>query len=292
VTITGTGFTAASTVSFGSSPAKVSGVSSTSITATAPALATDFVGNTVPVTVTTSGQASAASVAAEFTYTYNNTANPTNPISLTQTATSVPAGTASSLTITATSDVGPTDYGLTILDVTNPAVPTVVVHAYSGTSVSAQVSESTAQTQRYVAEYDACSSYPAACPVGPASAVITLPSPNDGAVSAPVTVTWTAPVVTPSAPAPTVTGILPSSGFTFGGTLVIITGTNFSSSSVVHFGSATAGTVIHLTSGLMFAFSPANSAGTVNITVTTAGVTSATSAADHFTYVGSILGLL
>lgn len=84
--------------------------------------------------------------------------------------------------------------------------------------------------------------------------------------------------------APTVTGISPSSGSTAGGTSVIITGTSFSSTSTVDFGSTAASSFVIDSDTQISAVSPASSAGTVNITVTTPYGTSATSSADEFTY--------
>ena len=83
---------------------------------------------------------------------------------------------------------------------------------------------------------------------------------------------------------PTVTGISPTSGPTAGVTSVTITGTGFTGATAVKFGTiaATSFTVNSATS--ITAISPAGSAGTVDITVTTPGGTSATSSADKFTY--------
>ena len=85
-------------------------------------------------------------------------------------------------------------------------------------------------------------------------------------------------------PPPTVTSVSPSAGPTAGGTSVTITGTNFTGATVVKFGAtnATAFTVNSATS--ITAAAPAGSAGTVDVTVTTAGGTSATSANDNYRY--------
>ncbi len=84
---------------------------------------------------------------------------------------------------------------------------------------------------------------------------------------------------------PTVTTISPSSGKAAGGTVVTITGTNFNGASAVKFGAtaATAFTVNGATS--ISATAPAGAAGVVDVTVTSVGGTSATSAADQFTYI-------
>ncbi len=84
-------------------------------------------------------------------------------------------------------------------------------------------------------------------------------------------------------PAPAVTGVSPASGPAAGGTAVTITGTNLSGATGVSFG-GTAGTITADSSTQVTATSPAGS-GTVNITVTTPGGTSATTSADQFTYV-------
>ena len=91
----------------------------------------------------------------------------------------------------------------------------------------------------------------------------------------------------PPPPAPAVTGVSPTSGPSSGGTSVTITGSALMGASSVKFGSAaaTAFTVNGDTS--ITATSPAGAAGTVDVTVTTAGGTSATSTADQFTYVAA-----
>jgi hypothetical protein len=89
---------------------------------------------------------------------------------------------------------------------------------------------------------------------------------------------------TPAAPAPTVVSVSPNTGLTSGGTVVSITGTSLTGATTVNFGgnAATSFTVNSATS--VTATSPAGSAGVVDVTVTTPSGTSATSAADQFTY--------
>jgi hypothetical protein len=86
--------------------------------------------------------------------------------------------------------------------------------------------------------------------------------------------------------APTITGISPGSGPTAAGTQVTITGTSLSSATAVKFGSK-AGTIVSNTDTQIVTTAPAGSAGTVDVTVTTGGGTSATGAADRFTYVAA-----
>ncbi len=85
-------------------------------------------------------------------------------------------------------------------------------------------------------------------------------------------------------PAPTVTKVSPSTGFTGGGTSVTVTGTNLSGASAVKFGSTNATSYTVNSSTSITATSPSGS-GTVDVTVTTGSGTSSTSSADHFTYV-------
>lgn len=116
----------------------------------------------------------------------------------------------------------------------------------------------------------------------------TSPAGNAGAVD----VTVTAPGGTSSTNAadrftyfapPTVTSITPNNGPLGGATAVTITGTNFTGATTVKFGSNT--TTFTVSSATQIAAnSPAGSAGIVDVTVTTPGGTSATSASDHFTY--------
>jgi sugar lactone lactonase YvrE len=85
----------------------------------------------------------------------------------------------------------------------------------------------------------------------------------------------------PPPPAPAVTGVSPSTGQAAGGTAVTVSGTNLAGGSVT-FGTAAA-TGVSCSAASCTATSPAGT-GTINVTVTTAGGTSATSAADQFSY--------
>jgi uncharacterized protein YhjY with autotransporter beta-barrel domain len=109
--------------------------------------------------------------------------------------------------------------------------------------------------------------------------------------------------LTITAPRPTVTGVSPNAGPTSGGQNVVITGTGFTGTTGaggVKFGGTNATIYTVNSNTQIIAMSPANSAGTYDITVTNPGGTSATSAADQYTYVappvsssqtyGSIIG--
>ncbi len=87
-----------------------------------------------------------------------------------------------------------------------------------------------------------------------------------------------------ASPGPTLASIQPAEGPLTGGTEVRITGTNFTNSSTVGFGSTEA-TAVHVESPTQItATSPAESAGTVDVTVTTPGGITAKGPADYFTY--------
>ncbi len=83
---------------------------------------------------------------------------------------------------------------------------------------------------------------------------------------------------------PVVAGVSPSVGSTIGGTVVAISGTNFTGASGVMFGSIAATTITVNSATSITAVAPAEAAGTVDVTVTTPGGTSADAAADHYIY--------
>ena len=245
ITITGTNFTGATGVSFGSTAAtNVTVVNSTTITATAPA----YTGLThqdgsamVDVTVTTPAGTSATSSADQYTYDSVPTVTAVSP-------SAGPTAGGTLVTITGTHLVA----GATVAFGANPATNVTVVNSGSITA--------------------------------------TAPASSAGAVDVTVTTaggtsaTGNADHYTYDAP-PTVTGVSPTSGPLAGGNTVTITGTNLTGATAVSFGDtpATSLTVDGATS--ISATAPAESGGTIDITVTTPGGTSATSTADHYTYV-------
>jgi hypothetical protein len=86
-------------------------------------------------------------------------------------------------------------------------------------------------------------------------------------------------------PLPTVTGVAPLSGNSTGGTSLMITGTDFTYATGVSFGGTAASSFTINSSTQITATAPAGTAGTVDVTVTNYGGTSATSAADTYVYV-------
>jgi hypothetical protein len=87
-------------------------------------------------------------------------------------------------------------------------------------------------------------------------------------------------------PAPSVASVSPNSGPEGGGTSVTISGSNLNGASAVDFGAATATSVKVNSPTSITALSPAGT-GTVDVTVTTVGGTSATSPADEFRYLAA-----
>ncbi|AGF55774.1 chitobiase/beta-hexosaminidase C-terminal domain-containing protein [Clostridium saccharoperbutylacetonicum] len=98
----------------------------------------------------------------------------------------------------------------------------------------------------------------------------------------------TADIPSVSQSAPTVTAISPTSGTASGGTVVTITGTDFTGVTAVKFGSTNATSYTVDSATQITATAPAGSAGTVDITVTTAGGTSSTGSTDQFTYMQTV----
>ncbi len=88
----------------------------------------------------------------------------------------------------------------------------------------------------------------------------------------------------PSTPLAIVTSISPSSGYTSGGTSVTISGSNFVGASQVHFGTLSASSFSVNSPSEITVIAPPQSAGVVDVTVTTSAGTSAVSSHDQFTY--------
>jgi spore germination protein YaaH len=83
---------------------------------------------------------------------------------------------------------------------------------------------------------------------------------------------------------PVVADVVPTSGPGTGGTTVTITGCGLSGATGVKFGGTAAASFTQVSDTEITAVSPAGATGTVDVTVTTPGGTSATSAADQFTF--------
>jgi hypothetical protein len=113
----------------------------------------------------------------------------------------------------------------------------------------------------------------AIAPPGAGSVDVTITTPG-GNETLPAAYSYLAPVVTK---------VKPTSGHAVGGALVTISGTSLNDASAVIFGSTPATSVTVVSSKKLTAIAPLGS-GTVDVTVTTPGGTSATSSVDAFTY--------
>ena len=239
VTITGTHFTGAKEVKFGSVAAtSVVVVSAGSITATAPAGAA----GAVDVTVTTVGGTSALSSADQYTYVPLPTVTKVEPVE-------GPVAGGTKVTITGTNFTGAKEVKF----------GSVVAKGFTVVSATSITVES-----------------PAEVSAATVNVVVTTVG-GKSAVSSADDFTYVA--------APTVTKVAPVEGPVAGGTKVTITGTHFTGAKEVKFGSVSATNVVVVSSTSITATAPAGTAGPVDVTVTTVGGTSATSGADHYTYI-------
>jgi uncharacterized repeat protein (TIGR01451 family) len=84
--------------------------------------------------------------------------------------------------------------------------------------------------------------------------------------------------------APVVSGVSPTGGPTGGGTVVTITGRDFVSGATVKFGAQSTLAPTFVSPSKLTVAAPAQAAGTVNVSVSTAAGTSASTTADQYTY--------
>jgi hypothetical protein len=244
VSIAGSNFTGATAVNFGTVPASSFTVTNdNSVTATAPPSGS---AGSVDITVVTPNGTSSTTAADVFTY-FTGTPPPT--ISQINPSTGSTAGN-TTVVITGTNFIGATS---------------VTFGGKAATSFMVNTG-----------------------PTPPAGTQITAVTPSgSGTVNVAVTTPGgTATVANGyayTAAAPTVTSISPSSGPTQGGTLITITGANFSGQPQVTVGGVQASSVTLISSTQIQAVTPAGT-GTKDVVVTTSFASSATSAADQFIY--------
>jgi hypothetical protein len=325
VIITGTGLSGASAVDFGSTAATSFIVdSATQITATSPAGSAGPVDVTVTTLGGTSSTSAADNftyVAAPAVSSVTPSAGPTGggtSVTITGTdltgATAVSFGASAATTftvdsatqITATSpagSIGSVDVTVTAVGGTSStssadqfsyvAAPTVTGVSPSGGPDSGGTSVTITGTDFTNATVVSFGASAATTFTVDSSTQITATSPvGSGTVAVTVTTAGGTSATTVDdeftyTGSPTVTSVSPASGPTAGGTSVTITGTNFAGASAVDFGSTAATSFIVDSATQVTATSPAGSAGPVDVTVTTLGGTSGTSAADNFTYVAA-----
>jgi len=248
VYITGSGFTGANQVSFGSvGSAGLEVLSDTTMVAGVPAQAE---GDIVDVTVTNPAGTSATSAADQFTYTA--------PVTTATALSPSIGGTAGGTRVT----VDGTEFvaGQTSVTIGGTVIP------------SASVTVQNANVLTFITPAHAA---------GSVSVTVTAP---DG-TSAPVPGGFSYQPPPPPPVIPVVTAVSPSSGSTVGGTSVTIIGTGFTFVTSVSFGSVRATSYLVTSPTSITAVAPAGSAGTVDVRVASKLTNiSPISAADHFTY--------
>jgi hypothetical protein len=276
VTITGTGFTGATVVDFGSTPASSYKVNSdTSITATAPAGTT----GSTDVTVTTPGGTSATSANDQFTYV-------SPPVVMTNGSTVTYDGTSVFIAPTlTTSDPDSSTLAGATISITSGFQSYDMLNFVNTGKITGSYNLSTGVLT--LSGTDSLANYQTALRSISFSTGSTNTSTrtisfkvSDGSNSSNSTSTN---VVIQGAP--TVTGVSPSSGPTTGGTSVTITGTGFTGATVVDFGSTPASSCKVNSDTSITATAPAGTTGATDVTVTTPSGTSATSVNDQFNYV-------
>jgi len=322
VTINGAGFTGATAVQFGGTPAY-----SFSVLSDQRIVATTARGTgTVHVTITTPNGTSATSSADQFTFvpppsltsisptsgpstggtsvTINgtnltgatsvtfgaNAATDVTVVSATQITAKSPAGSGvADVRVVTPYGTSPTSSADQFTYILPPAVTnlspnrfpsaggtTVTITGTAFTDATAVMFGSTAATSFTL---NSANSITAVTPSGSGTGSVLVTTPiGTSASGGPSSYTY--------ADAPTVSSISPAAGPTTGGASVVITGTGFVTrgGTTVKFGTVSATSVTFNSATQVTAVAPAGSAGAVDVTATTAGGTSATSAAARFTY--------
>ncbi len=319
VTISGSGFTNATAVKFGTATATVSAISDGSITATSPAGS-----GTVHVTVTTAGGTSTTSGADQFTYnvaapaitSIAPTSGPTaGGTSVVITGTSLSGVTAVSFggtaaisfsanTATQVTAVAPAGTGTVNITVTTPGgtSPTVAGDQYTYANVPAVTALSPtfgpAAGNTLVTINGSGFTGATAVKFGTVAGTnltvvsdsqITVDSP---AGTVPVDVTVIAPGGTSAIVGgdkftygPTVTALSPTGGPSGAQTKVTVTGTGFTGATVVKFGGTPASNLVVVSATQLTVSSPGGPPGVVDVQVTTpAGQSLVNQPGDQFTF--------
>jgi hypothetical protein len=253
VTLTGTGFTGATAVDFGSTPAtSLTVVSDTEIVAVSPAVTltetypSGLQYDNLEITVTTPDGTSLATSAGAFTYYSAPTITAVSPAA-------GPLAGGNTVTVTGTGFRGGFGPDVTSLVFGSTAATSFTVN--SNTQLTATVPPGTA---------------------GPVDIIVTTERTLPSVPSAADQYTYL--------PVPTVTGVSPGSGQSVGGNTVTVTGTGFTDATAVDFGQNAATNVTVNSDTSITATVPAGTVGIDDVTVTTPGGTSAVSAADQYVY--------
>ena len=253
VTLTGTGFTGASAVSFGSTPAtSFTVVSDTEIVAIAPAVAltesypSGLPYNQLDITVTTPDGTSLGTLYSQFTYIAPPVITGVSPAA---------GPTAGGNTVTITGTGFRFSRGLVVAGLAFGSTPVTNYTVNSDTQITATVPPGAAGT----VDIGVTAQGNVTSPTSPADQYTYLP-------------------------VPTVTGVSPGSGPSVGGNTVTVTGTGFTGASAVSFGAVPATSFTVNADSSITATVPAGAVGIDDVTVATPGGTSATSAADQYVY--------
>jgi hypothetical protein len=325
VTVTGSGFSDATAVSFGSVPASFTVSSDGSLIATAPAQPT---AGKFDVTVTNPGGTSATSAADQFAYTpsvtgvspgfgpleggndvevtgvgFSTAAGATSVSFGGNSASSVSCSSNSSCSAVAPAGTGTVDVTVTVGGETSPTVA-ADQYEYLDVPLVTGVTPSSGTLEGGTAitiSGEGFAPGSTSVKVGPneasgvncaSSSTCTATTPPGSGVND-VTVTTSSGTSPPNPPddqftyRPTVTGVVPSSGPESGGTAVTISGSDFSTSP----GGTTvdfgpvAATEVSCSSSTTCTATSPAGTGTVDVTATVAGGTSLGSPADQFTYI-------
>ena len=310
VTVTGTGFTGATGVLFGAVSAAFTVVSSTQITATAPAGS-----GSVSVTVTTPGGTSSGATYSYLAVPAVSSISPVqgpstggNTVTITGTgfagvsavlfgAVSAAFTVVSSTQITATAPAGSGSVSVTVT--TPGGTSSGVTYSYVAAPVVSALSPVQGPSTGGNTVTITGTGFTGATGVlfGAVSAAFTVVSSTQitatapAAPVAPVDVTVVTPGGTSNAvlyyylPPPTVAVVAPSMGPVAGGNTVTITGTGLTLTTAVHFGSAAATGVTVVSDNQVTVHAPAGT-GTVAVTVSTPGGTSLPGVGSpYYTYV-------
>ncbi len=323
VTITGTRFTATTTLTFGGVPATTVVVhSATSITAAAPAA--PLGPNAVAVTATSSLGTSPPSPGDQFTYFETPLVTSVTPSSGrvaggnsvvvhgealsgasqvlfgSTPATGLTDDSFGEVTVTAPPGTGTVDVTVTTPGGTSSPSSTDL-YTYVPLPTVTGVSPTTGSTGGFTTVRVTGTGFTGPLTVdfgGQASHIVTVlsstaltavaPAGSAGTVDVTVTTSAGTSAITPAdqftyVAPPTVTGVTPANGPAAGGTTVTIAGTGFVAGSTVRVGSLPATGVVVDSATRITATTPAGS-GVADVTVTTPYGTSPTSSADHFTY--------
>jgi hypothetical protein len=328
VTVTGSYFTGATGVNFGTVAAAFTVLNDSTLVATAPPQAA----GTIDITVTTPSGTSSTGSSDHFTYNAASTpaVSSVTPSSGTvlggetitvfgsafTAATAVkfgstaataftvlsdnaliataPAGTAGTVDLTVTTPSGTSSTGSSdhYTDGSAPSAPSVsslgTTSGGSGGGTVVIISGSGFTNASAVS----FGSYPTASFFVNSDSQVTAVAPPQAAATIDVTVTTPSGTSSTSssdhftysaATAPSVSSVSPNSGSTAGGQYVTISGSHFTGASAVSFGSTAAASFTVVADGTIFATAPAESAGTIDVTVTTPSGTSSTGSSDHFT---------